>query len=161
MKRLDTYMRDISAASFARYGFGHGELLARWPEVIGEELARHCEPERIKWPRGGNKQAEQTGGTLHVRAEPGRALDVQYQAPRMLERIGQFLGHGAIVAVKVTQGPLKRPKSLAEKPIQISEADREKLEARLSPVADDGLKQALLRLGQGVLSGKHGSPQEQ
>ncbi len=161
MKRLDTYMRDISAASFARYGFGHGELLARWPEVIGEELARHCEPERIKWPRAATKQAERTGGTLHVRAEPGRALDVQYQAPRMLERIGQFLGHGAIAAVKVTQGPLRRSKPLTNKPIQLSKTDRERLEARLAPVADDGLKQALMRLGQGVLSAKPGSPQEQ
>lgn len=161
MERLDTYMRDLSAASFARYGFGHGELLARWPEILGEDLARHCEPERIKWPRVGKGQAGRRGGTLHVRAEPGRALDLQYQAPRVLERIAQFMGHGAITAIRITQAPLKRAKALHAQPISISEADLAKLDAKLSPVADEGLKQALLRLGQGVLSAKSGSPQEQ
>jgi hypothetical protein len=161
MERLDTYMRDIAAASFARYGFGQGELAARWPEVVGHDIAQFCEPERIRWPRGTDSKAHRQGGVLHVRAEPGRALDIQYQAPRMLERIAQFLGHGSITAIKVMQGPLRRSKTVAGKPVQFSDADRAKLEAELSPIADDGLKQALMKLGAGIRGTKPPSPQGQ
>jgi hypothetical protein len=161
MERLDKYMRDIAAASFARYGFGHDELLARWPEVLGLELARHCEPERIRWPRGADHSGRKSGGVLHVRAEPGRGLDIEHQAPQILERIGQFMGHGAITSLKVHQAPLKRRKMLKEKAVQLSGEGLAKLEAKLSPVADEELKQALLRLGSGVLSIKPGSPHRQ
>ena len=96
MERLDKHFEKLTKASFARYGFAYGELMARWPEIVGETLAQYCEPEQIKWPRGAGETAQKLGGTLVIRAEPGRGLDLQYQSHQIIERINQFYGYGAV-----------------------------------------------------------------
>ena len=72
MDTLDKHFRGITKPVFERYGFGHGELLTHWPEIVGEALAEHCEPEKIRWPRQSGEKAQQAGGTLFVTAAPGR-----------------------------------------------------------------------------------------
>ena len=111
MERLDKHFAKLTKASFARYGFAYGELMARWPEIVGEALARHCEPERIKWPRGAGETAQKLGGTLVIRAAPGRGLDLQYQSHQIIERINQFYGYGAVTAVKIMQGHVSHSKA--------------------------------------------------
>ena len=75
METLTKHFRELTRSAFARYGFAQAELLARWPEMAGEELSRMSEPERIKWPRGLGDNAQRTGGTLIIRAAPGRGLE--------------------------------------------------------------------------------------
>ena len=36
MERLDKHFEKLTKASFARYGFAFGELMSRWPEIVGE-----------------------------------------------------------------------------------------------------------------------------
>ena len=40
MERLDKHFEKLTKASFARYGFAYGELMARWPEIVGETLSQ-------------------------------------------------------------------------------------------------------------------------
>ena len=124
MERLDKHFEKLTKASFARYGFAYGELMARWPEIVGEALAQHSEPERIKWPRGSGENAQKLGGTLVIRAEPGRGLDLQYQTHQIIERINQFYGYGAITSIKIMQGHLAKAKPLTNKDNIIDDEDR-------------------------------------
>ena len=160
MERLDKHFEKLTKASFARYGFAYGELMARWPEIAGERLAQHCEPERIKWPRGSGENAQKMGGTLVIRAEPGRGLDLQYQTHQIIERINQFYGYGAITSIKIMQGHIANTKSLKNKDISLDSKIEKALETRLESIADEKLKQALHRLGAGALSKKTSSPQD-
>lgn len=158
MDTLDKHFRQITKPVFDRHGFGHGELLSRWPEIVGETLAAHCEPEKVRWPRKAGEAAQKTGGTLYVTATPGRSLDVQYEAPRMIERINRFFGYGAIAAVKITQGALMpraeaKPQPLAPAPSRLT--------AQLDAVEDPVLKNALTRLAAGIASRRTSSPQGQ
>ncbi|MGL4527478.1 MAG: DciA family protein, partial [Aestuariivirga sp.] len=82
MDTLDKHFRELTRQAFARYGFSYAEVNARWPEIVGEALAQHARPERIKWPRGAGENAQKLGGTLVIAAAPGRALDLQYEVPR-------------------------------------------------------------------------------
>jgi hypothetical protein len=155
MDTLAKHFRDLTRAAFARYGFAYAEVIARWPEIVGEEMARHSRPERIKWPRGAGEEARKTGGTLVIGAAPGRALDLQYEVPRIIERINRYYGYGAIVAVKVMQGqgvapaPVHRP-AQPKKDVSIP---------ALAAIEDEGLKTALSRLGEAVAGQAQGSPQ--
>jgi len=101
MDTLDKHFRELTQACFARYGFAAAELFGRWPEIVGEELGRLSRPERITWPRGAGEDRQKTGGTLIVRAAPGRALELSYAAPRIIDEVNRFHGYGAIAAVKV------------------------------------------------------------
>jgi hypothetical protein len=160
MERLDKHFEKLTKASFARYGFAYGELMARWPEIVGGALAQHSEPERIKWPRGSGENAQKLGGTLVIRAEPGRGLDLQYQTHQIIERINQFYGYGAITSIKIMQGHLAKSKSLTNKDNIIDDKTEEALELRLQSIADEKLKEALHRLGAGALARRPGSPHE-
>ena len=159
MHTLDKQFRELTKAAFARYGFAQMDLTERWPEIVGERLSRHCRPERIKWPRGVGETAQKLGGTLVIRAAPGRGLDLQHETPHIVERINRFHGYGAIAAVKIVQdaqwaeGPQPQP----ARPLDALSARA--LGERLEAVADPALKAALARLGAGVLGGRPGSPQ--
>jgi hypothetical protein len=67
---------------------------------VGEDLAAVSAPERIRWPRGAGEAQQMQGGTLVVRAAPGRALELQYEALRIIARINGYLGYGAIAKLK-------------------------------------------------------------
>ena len=160
MERLDKHFEKLTKASFARYGFAYGELMGRWPEIVGETLARHCEPERIKWPRGAGETAQKLGGTLVIRAEPGRGLDLQYQSHQIIERINQFYGYGAVTSVKVMQGHVSTSKPLKNKDNPLDSKTEMALETSLDSIADEKLRQALHRLGAGALAKRPSSPHD-
>jgi hypothetical protein len=156
MKTLDKDFRALTRAAFARYGFAYADLLTQWPAIVGDSVAQWSEPERIKWPRAGADERKQ-GGTLVIRVTPGRGLDLQHETPRIIDRINAFYGYPAVTAVKIRQSPLSRKKAQT-RPLQpLDPGQAQALESRLDGVADSHLKEALRRLGQGVLSPR--SPQ--
>jgi hypothetical protein len=156
MQTLDKDFRALTRAAFARYGFAYADLLTQWPAIVGETLAQWSEPERIRWPRSGGDERKQ-GGTLVIRATPGRGLDLQHETPRIIDRINSFYGYPAISAVRIMQAPLgpKKPSRVAAPELDPGQAKA--LEDRLAAVADPALKTALRRLGTGVLNPR--SPQ--
>lgn len=153
MDTLDKHFRELTRAAFARYGFAYAEVLARWPEIVGVQLADFCRPDRVRWPKGTG--AARSGGTLVIGAAPGRGLELQYEVPRIIERVNRFYGHGAIAAVKIMT--LAHPPSAPRKP----PADGRKTVPYhiAAPIQDDRLKAALERLGSAVAGRAQGSPQ--
>ncbi len=150
METLDKHFRELTRAAFARHGFAQAELVGRWPEIVGEELSRVSEPERIKWPRGAAENMRKTGGTLVIRAAPGRGLELQHESPRIVERINRFLGFGAIETVKIIQAAAWTQSQPPTRPVPVKKL----FEQELAAIEDDALKGALERLGSGVASQK-------
>jgi hypothetical protein len=156
MQTLDKDFRALTRAAFARYGFAYADLITQWPAIVGDGVAQWSEPERIKWPRTGADERKQ-GGTLVIRVTPGRGLDLQHETPRIIDRINAFYGYPAIAAVKIRQAALNRKKAQSRALPPLDSGQATALETRLDGVADPELKEALRRLGQGVLSPR--SPQ--
>jgi hypothetical protein len=156
MQTLDKDFRALTRAAFARYGFAYADLLTQWPAIVGEAIAQWSEPERIKWPRAAADERKQ-GGTLVIRALPGRGLELQHETPRIIDRINAFYGYPAIAAVRIMQGRLSRKNLPPRSAPELDGPRAQALEARLDGVADPDLKEALRRLGKGVLSPR--SPQ--
>jgi hypothetical protein len=154
METLDKHFRELTRAAFARHGFAQAELIGRWLEIVGEELSRVSEPERIKWPRGAGEGARKGGGTLVIRAAPGRGLELQHAAPLIIERINRFHGHGAISAIKIVQAATWRGSPPATRPTP----QRTLCEQELAAMENNPLRAALERLGAGVAAARS-SPQ--
>ena len=159
MHTLDKQFRELTKAAFARYGFAHMDLTGRWPEIVGEPLSDQCRPERIRWPRREGETAQRLGGTLVIRAAPGRGLDLQHETPHIVERINRFFGYGAIAAVKIVQDAQWAEGGKPQPARPLDAAAKLALDAKLEAVADPALKAALARLGAGALSARPGSPQ--
>lgn len=157
METLDKHFRRLSKASFARYGFAYGDLIAQWPAIVGVKLAQHCEPERIRWPKAAALDEKQAGGILVIRAAAGRGLELQYEGPQIIERINQFFGYGAITSLKIMQGHFS-PKPESKAATNDPEIVRN-LAQKLDGIADDRLREALSRMGHGVFNAAKSSPQ--
>jgi hypothetical protein len=151
MERLDKHFRQLTRAAFERHGFAYGEALMQWDAIVGERLAQHTRPLKLKWPRQGSSP-QKFGGILTVQAAPGFALELQYETPRLIERLNGYFGYGAISAIKIVPGSAARQSRLPKAAPAPPPGEDAAHEERLAGIAEAGLKEALARLGAGVKS---------
>lgn len=138
----------LTRKPLGRRGLVAAALVADWPAIVGGALAEWCEPERLALPPG-KTGAESGGGTLHVVAvSGGLALELQHQAPRLIERVNAHFGYAAVARLAIRQGPLRqrRRPPLAPPPVLPAAAEAA-LAERLAGIEDEGLRRALQRLG--------------
>jgi hypothetical protein len=153
METLHKHFRELTREAFARHGFAQAELVANWNEIVGPEIAAISAPENLRAPRGAG--AARQGAVLHLRTAPGRALDVSYAGPRIIERVNAFLGFGAVAQIKAIAAARWRESPQAFPPPPESFADEQSLAA----ISDEALKTSLHRLGAAVAAHARGSPQ--
>jgi hypothetical protein len=133
------------AEAFARQGFASTELITRWPDIAGREIAAHCEPIKLQWPRSHDPEAPEPA-TLVLRVEGPAAIEIQHLGNVICERVNRFLGWRAVGGIALRQAPLsKRTKRATYRPVDPKAA--EKVAQALTDVVDDGLREALGRLG--------------
>jgi hypothetical protein len=129
-------------------GFASAEILARWGDIVGAEIAAHSEPMKINWPRAMGDEAPDPA-TLVLRVEGPAALEIQHLSAVILERVNRFFGWQAIGRIALRQAPLRRrepPK--APPPPDPSVAAR--IAEGLPEIKDEDLRQALARLGAAI-----------
>ena len=128
-------------------GFASTEIISRWPDIVGPEIAAHSEPLKINWPRAIGDEAPEPA-TLVLRVEGPAALEIQHLSAVILERVNRFFGWQAIGRIALRQAPLKhrerRTPSAPDPAIaaQIAEA--------MPDLKDEDLRQALARLGAAI-----------
>jgi hypothetical protein len=145
---LADLLRKTLSEGFARQGFASSELVTRWETIAGADIAAHCEPIKIQWPRPVHDQ-EPEPATLVLRVEGPAAIEIQHLSSIILERVNRFFGWQAIGQIALRQAPLRR----ATKPTSPPAPDPQKtarIAAELGDIADDDLKGALARLGAAV-----------
>jgi len=137
----------LLAGSFARQGFASAELVTRWPDIVGAEIAMHAEPLKMQWPRTPDGETPEPG-TLMLRVEGPAAIEIQHLAPQILERVNRFFGFQAVGRLTIRQAPLsRRPprKTAAPDPDTVK-----RMAESLPGIEDESLKDALARLGASV-----------
>ncbi len=144
----------IRAASESR-GFAQSRLLTDWTEVAGADVAAVSRPVEVSYGRGG------MGATLTLLTTGAQAPMLEMQKEQIREKVNAVYGYNAIARVRVTQTAATgfaegqvafdhRPKDTSPKP-----AAPEMLKAAsavVAPVADEGLRAALERLGANILT---------
>jgi hypothetical protein len=152
----------VVGETFTRHGFASAELVTRWTEIVGAEIAAHSEPIKIQWVRpvsasrvspanGAGAGWDQEAGTLVLRVEGPAAIEVQHLAGVICERVNRFLGWRAIARVALRQAPLRRGERKAARDLDPVAAER--VAESLSDIGDQDLRQALARLGAAVKRG--------
>jgi hypothetical protein len=133
---------------FAKQGFASRELVTRWAEIAGSNVAAHSEPLKIQWPRPVENQPTEPA-TLVLRVEGPMALEIQHTSDVILERVNRFLGWKAVGRIALRQAPLsRRPAPKPRKKPDATEVAR--IEADLTTVEDSDLRAALARLSASI-----------
>ncbi|GHE03858.1 DUF721 domain-containing protein [Streptomyces alanosinicus] len=87
-----------------------GGVMGRWPQIVGDDLAKHCEPQ-------GYDEDERV---LTVACDSTAwATQLRHLAPALVARLNEDLGHGTVRMIKVLNpggparryGPLRAPGS--------------------------------------------------
>jgi hypothetical protein len=145
METLDKHFRTLAKAAFVRHGFASEQLISQWDAIVGPQFSGFCAPDKIKWPKSPVEQARKMGGTLVIRAMAGRGLELHYEIPRIIERVNQFLGYGAISSIKIVQGN-EMPKPTQPRPQPMNPEAEMAWAQKIDDIVDDELKAALARL---------------
>ena len=147
VRSLAVLAQSFLAESFARQGFARSELVTRWTEIAGPEVAAHAQPLKIRWNRTRDSEPEEPA-TLVLRVEGPAAIEIQHMAGVIIERVNRFFGWQAIGQIALRQGPLSRHEEAAAPQADPAEATR--IAETLTDVADENLRLALGRLGAAV-----------
>jgi predicted nucleic acid-binding Zn ribbon protein len=87
-----------------------GGVMGRWPQIVGEDVAKHCVPEKY----------DEDEHVLIVRCDSTAwATNLRLLAPTLVARLNEDLGHGTVRHIKVLgpsaptrrYGPLRAPGS--------------------------------------------------
>lgn len=145
-KRLADVAMASLADSFARQGFASSELVTRWVDIVGPEIADLAEPMKLQWPRTAPGESEPA--TLVLRVEGPAAIEVQHLSNVILERVNRFLGWRAVERLALRQAPLRRRSKPQRREIDPQAAAE--IAASLGKVEDEPLRAALGRLGAAI-----------
>jgi len=147
-------------------GFAATRLLTHWAEIAGRDLAALCRPVKISYAQGG------LGATLTVLASGAAAPLVQMQLPALKERVNACYGYAAIARIQVTQTAAQgfgempgfgesqtafNAANIAPPSPQALARARQVVGGLTEGVTDTGLKDALERLAENVLTRQKGS----
>ena len=150
-KRFARPLSDLAGAclseTFKRQGFASAEIVTRWPEIAGPEIAAHAEPLKIQWPRGDPDTG--STATLVLRVEGPVAIEIQHMSGVILERVNRFFGWPAVGRLALRQAPLARQAGKRVPPTS-DPAVTAAVAAGLPETLDDDLRQALARLGAAI-----------
>jgi len=133
--------------AFAKQGFASTELVTRWPDIVGTEIAAHSQPEKIQWPRAADGGAPEPG-TLVLRVEGPTAVEIQHLSGVILERVNRFFGWQAVGGLRLRQAPLRRDQRQPHPPADPEAAAR--IAESLPEIRDENLRNALARLGAAI-----------
>jgi hypothetical protein len=147
-KPLSVLLSDVFSDAYAKQGFAARELVTRWADIAGPEIAAHSEPLKMQWPRPVEGQPQEPA-TLILRVEGPAALEIQHSSDVILQRVNRFFGWSAVGRLALRQAPLSRRKgpapSRAPDPKSVAQVAE-----TLSAVEDEELRAALARLGAAI-----------
>ena len=147
-KPLSLLLSDVFKDAFAKQGFAARELVTRWAEIAGQDVAAHSEPLKLQWPRPVEGQVQEPA-TLVLRVEGPMALEIQHKSDVILERVNRFLGWSAVGRLALRQAPLsRRERTPSPRPPDPQEV--ESVAQTLSAIEDEDLRAALARLGAAI-----------
>lgn len=121
------------------------KLRARWRDIVGESIAKYCEPEKITSGRNGK--------ILTIRVIPQAAPLIQHRSGEIRQRVSVAAG-GDIARLKLVQGLLSGQPNLA--PVRdrrvLSPEELAALQRDTAGIDDPTLREAIVSLGSAMLS---------
>lgn len=155
-RAVGSFVPKLTRTAFEKFGFSTAALLTDWAQIVGPSLAKTTMPDRIRWPKSAHQEAAsggagpRGGATLHISVDPALALDIQYKTQIIIDRINGYFGYRAVGELRIIQASLAQketPPAAKPKALTLAQCD-----PVVATIADDGLRAALERMQQGMLS---------
>ena len=142
----------LTRQALGKRGLAHASVITEWERIIGPDLARHSQPEKLVFQRG-----QRDRGTLHIRVLGSLATELQHLEPLVIERVNTHFGYRAVERIRLIQAPLRRNDRRQEKPKPLPAADKAELaemRQNLEKVENPEMRAVLERIGESILRRK-------
>ena len=156
--RLGRTMSGVVSPSVRKMGFAKADLLTRWSDIIGPDLARVTQPVKLTRAHpgadGSGLGRRKEGGTLILRVVGAMAPEIEARSPQVIDRINQFYGFKAVAHIQLLQGLAKGapvPKTFPTSAPLWDESDQQDLDKRLDHISSQDLKDRLEALGKQLI----------
>jgi len=148
MRRAPQPLADLIDATIAQScrqrGIASVEIVTRWADIVGEAMAARALPIKLVWP---SRPDSPEPGVLHVRVEGGFAIELQHEAPVVIDRVNRYFGWRCIGRISLRQGPVATIRPRRRHPQEPDAAACAEIARRLGPFEDPALGDKLARLG--------------
>ena len=146
VRTIADIMPGITRDTLKKRGFVQGEIITRWRDIVGPDLADSTAPEKLDFPR-----SERRGGTLQIRVAGAAALSLQHEEPQVVERINRFFGYAAVARLKLIQAPIPAADDQPNAPLrELDEKEIRSVESEVEDTRDPELRDALARFGRSI-----------
>ncbi len=142
-------VRRLIAPVLGKKGFIQADILARWTDILGAELATGVQPAALSF----SKSAD--GALLRVNAYSGAyAMEFNARKQQIIEKLNTYFGYRAISDIRVTQGGFtpKLPKSPATAPLPLEK--QKQIADETADIENEALRAAATELGVLIESAK-------
>ncbi|HHB82992.1 MAG TPA: DUF721 domain-containing protein [Devosia sp.] len=130
-------------------GFASRDILENWHIIAPPPYNEVSVPDQLKWRRG---MAASNGAILILRCHEGHRLALAHDHERIAGAVNRYFGYVLVEAVKLSPHPFSArsdtPRQIVREP---SLQTKQKVDAALNNVEDEGLKQALAKLGYAMM----------
>jgi hypothetical protein len=157
-KRTDSLLSGQIRRASEQRGFAQSRLLTQWAEIAGTATAAIARPVQVSYGRGG------FGATLTLLTTGANAPMLEMQKEQLRAKVNAIYGYNAISRIKITQTAAT---GFADGKVAFEHKGKggenpapdpalcQKAADTVRPVADEGLRGALERLGQNILNKEH------
>ena len=149
--KVSTLLDGVVGPIFQKRGYHLAKLICDWPQIVGEELARNSDPDKII--TSGSKENK----TLLIRVDEANvAALIYFRKGVLIEKISQYFGYKIVSDLKVKQvySSSDLDASVDDIATEVSEEERNKilgLKNQIAVIDDDKLSARLLELAKAVI----------
>ena len=140
---INKVLRPLSK-KFGGGGASAAALTKHWPQIVGTRWAKISKP--LKYSGG------RDGRTLVIAAPGAAATLIMSASGPIIERLNGHLGAGYVTRIRVIQTKMSTASKTSVPKRGLSPREELELQEGLSKIENNGLKQALEKLGRGVLT---------
>jgi hypothetical protein len=149
-KALVEFLPGIIEEALAARGLSEASLIADWPAIVGESVARYARPIQLQWPPRATRrdpEAPIAPATLVLRVEGAFALEAQHNAAVIAARVNAHLGWRCVEKIAFRQGPLPPLREKRRPPPPPSAEAEAEARTASATIENEDLREALTRLG--------------
>ncbi|MFZ2103403.1 MAG: DciA family protein [Oricola sp.] len=125
-------------------------LLSAWPQIVPAMLSETTRPHKINWPRRASEDDPFKPAVLIVAAEGMAALHLQHQTGEIIQRVNAFFGFQAVERLQIVQKAVAPDRPTPRRKAPVSKEDEARIARLAEGIEDEGLREALIRLGKSV-----------
>ncbi|HQZ12118.1 MAG TPA: DciA family protein [Devosia sp.] len=133
--------------AFRKRGFAARDVVMHWAAMAPAPYDRVAAPDKLVWPRG---ERNAGGAVLYLRCAPGHALALNHEGAKVAAAVNRYFGYVIVASVRLSAEPFVPREQRVEAVDKSTLPADPVIDAAVGTVADDGLRDALRRLGRGI-----------